>query len=128
MASGPGKVISTLPEHLKAMGQRYSHPVLVTGAGSRLIAADYWNHGLRKNMPHHFKVWMKTEKCAVYIACFFRYITNSGVKVPENISTRGQRLHALKRTNGERFTRSRTQGYMLSTPKSSTKVCGEGRV
>ena len=59
MASGPGKVISTLPEHLKAMVQRYSHPVLVTGAGRRLINADYWNHGLRKNMPHHFKVLQK---------------------------------------------------------------------
>ena len=57
MASGQGiKVMSTLPEHLKAMGQRYPVPVLATGAGSRLIAADYWNHGLRKNMPHHFKV------------------------------------------------------------------------
>ena len=56
MAAGPGKVMSTLPEHLKAMGQRYSHPVLSTGAGRRVMNADVWNHGLKKNMPHHYKV------------------------------------------------------------------------
>ena len=56
MAAGPGKVLSTLPEHLKAMGQRYPHPVLSSGAGRRVMNADVWNHGLKKNMPHHYKV------------------------------------------------------------------------
>ena len=56
MAAGPGKVMSTLPEHLKAMGQRYPHPVLSSGAGRRVMNADVWNHGLKKNMPRHYKV------------------------------------------------------------------------
>ena len=38
------------------MTQRYPMQVLTTGAGKRVIYQDFWNHGLKKNMPQHFKV------------------------------------------------------------------------
>jgi len=37
------------------MGNRYPMEVLVSGAGRRVIYKDFWNHGLKKNMPQHFK-------------------------------------------------------------------------
>ena len=36
--------------------QRYPIQVLVSGAGRRVMYQDYWNYGLKKNMPPHFKV------------------------------------------------------------------------
>ena len=46
----------SLPPHLAQMGMRYPMEVLVSGAGRRVIYKDFWNHGLKKNMPQHFKV------------------------------------------------------------------------
>jgi len=57
MSAGPGRVISTLPAHLMVMQNRYPHEVITTGAGKRLVYKDVWNHGLKKNMPDHFKAY-----------------------------------------------------------------------
>jgi len=40
---------------MATMVQRYPIQVLVSGAGRRVIYNDFWNHGLKKNMPQHFK-------------------------------------------------------------------------
>jgi len=37
------------------MGMRYPIEVLVSGAGKRVIHKDFWNYGLKKNMPQHYK-------------------------------------------------------------------------
>jgi len=37
------------------MAARYPIEVMASGAGKRVIYKDIWNHGLRKNMPQHFK-------------------------------------------------------------------------
>jgi len=46
--------------------QRYPIQVLVSGAGRRVMYQDYWNYGLKKNMPTHFKeyykLWMEGPK------------------------------------------------------------------
>jgi len=44
-----------LPPHLAQMGMRYPIEVLASGAGKRLIYKDFWNIGLKKNMPQHYK-------------------------------------------------------------------------
>ena len=46
----------SLPPHLAQMGMRYPIEVLVSGAGKRVIHKDFWNYGLKKNMPQHYKV------------------------------------------------------------------------
>ena len=56
MSAGPGRLVNTLPTHLKIMKNRYPREVILTEAGKRLMDEDVWNHGLRKNMPAHFKV------------------------------------------------------------------------
>jgi len=38
-----------------AMTQRYPIQVLTSGAGKRVMYQDFWNYGLKKNMPQHFK-------------------------------------------------------------------------
>merc|ERR1740123_300986 len=55
-------------------------------------------------MPHHFKVYYQQWR--------------QGPR--EHIHSKPI-VASLKRMNGVRSTLSRTQGYMLSTPKSSTK-------
>jgi hypothetical protein len=61
MSVGPGRAAAhNLPAHLASLRQRYPHLALVTGAGSRLIAADVWNLGLKKNMPQHYKEYYST--------------------------------------------------------------------
>jgi len=37
------------------MASRYPIEVMASGAGKRVIYKDFWNYGLKKNMPQHFK-------------------------------------------------------------------------
>ena len=48
----------SIPPHLAKMGvgMRYPIEVLVSGAGRRVMYKDFWNYGLKKKMPQHFKV------------------------------------------------------------------------
>jgi len=41
--------------YLATMAQRYSEQVLSSSIGKRVVHLDFWNHGLKKNMPQHYK-------------------------------------------------------------------------
>ena len=88
--------------YLATMAQRYSEQVLSSSIGKRVVHLDFWNHGLKKNMPQHYKVRLTILKvisishCLMFVLC--RITTLCGGRALSSTSTRCQIRQPLRRT------------------------------